>query len=77
MLQQTCKVCNQPDKFNFSVPDNIWNLIVPTQYQNKVICLSCFDNFAFEAKIDYQIQELYFCGYKSVFEFGTKSAVNL
>ena len=27
--QQTCKVCGRPDKFNFHVPDAVWEWIVP------------------------------------------------
>ena len=60
----TCKVCGRIDKFNFDIPDNIWSKIVPKEYQNRVVCLSCFDEFAKLAEIDYSdyINTLYFAG---------------
>src|SRR5262245_23933921 len=31
--RQTCKVCRCPDKFDFSVPDEMWKRVVPLEYQ--------------------------------------------
>jgi len=69
--QQTCKVCGRPDKFDFQVPDNIWCLIVPLEYQTKVVCLACFDDFATAKNIDYStsLQTIYFAGSKASFKF--------
>jgi len=74
MEHQTCKVCGRRDKFNFSVPDEIWKEIVPPEYQNKVVCLSCFDDFAKEKNVDYSnsIDILLFVGDKVVFTFRVK-----
>jgi len=63
--RQTCKVCGRPDKFDFHVPDAVWEAIVPEEYRNKVVCLNCFDDFAAAKGIkDYQhhIRLLYFAG---------------
>jgi hypothetical protein len=74
--RQTCAVCKCKDKFNFHVPDNVWGRIVPAEYQNKVVCLSCFDEFARKAGIDYSdsLEVLYFAGNQATFKFQTVSA---
>jgi len=61
---QRCKVCGCRDKFNFSVPDKLWKRVVPVKYRNRVVCLSCFDDFAKKKEIDYStsIETLYFAG---------------
>lgn len=53
LQHQRCKVCGRRDKFNFHVPDKIWESIVPKKLQNRVICLACFDRFAKERGVDY------------------------
>jgi len=67
--QQTCKICGRPDKFDFNVPDDIWQMVIPKQYQNHVVCLTCFDDFACKANIPYHLQTLYFVGNKQTFIF--------
>jgi len=52
-MQQTCKACGAPDKFDFTVPDNVWSAVVPPSYRNVVVCLYCFDEFAVERGVDY------------------------
>lgn len=46
MGQQRCKVCGCRDKFDYTVDDTLWHEIVPPKYQNRVVCLACFDDFA-------------------------------
>lgn len=77
--QQTCKVCGCVDKFDFHVPDEVWKKIVPSRCRNKVVCLTCFDRFAFERQIDYSdsLEVLYFAGTRAVFKFQTVSAENV
>ena len=74
--RQKCSVCQCVDKFNFYVPDEIWQDIVPRQYQNKVVCLPCFDEFARQKNVDYSesIEVLYFAGNQASFKFQTISA---
>jgi len=74
--RQKCKVCGCADKFDFHVPDAMWNQIVPLRFRNKVVCLSCFDKFAFENQIDYaaSLDVLYFAGDRAIFKFETVSA---
>jgi hypothetical protein len=74
--RQKCKACGCADKFDFHVPDAIWNEIVPAQLRNNVVCLSCFDKFAFEKQVDYagSVDVLYFAGDRAIFKFETVSA---
>lgn len=62
--RQTCKVCGWKDKFDYHLPDEVWRMIVPTPYQNHVVCLSCLDDFAHEKGVHYAdaLQILYFAG---------------
>lgn len=62
--RQTCKSCGRPDKFDFYVNDEIWISVVPDELKSKVVCLFCFDNFAYEKGIEYKntINTLYFAG---------------
>lgn len=75
-MQQTCKLCNRRDKFNFHVPDDIWESVVPPHLQNRVICLDCFDSLAHSRKIDYacSLTNLYFVGEQAIFVFRAVSA---
>ena len=74
--RQTCKVCGRADKFDFSVPDNVWASIVPEEYRKRVVCLACFDEFARQAKVDYTpyLRSLYFAGDRAVFTFKVTGA---
>ena len=64
LKQQKCKMCGQSDKFDYHVPDNIWNDIVPRELRKKVVCLSCFDELAKEKGVIYAgfLHELHFAG---------------
>jgi hypothetical protein len=74
-----CRVCGCLDKFDFTVPDDLWKAVVPIKNQRDVVCLDCFDEFAFEKGVDYSeaIGTLYFAGNQAVFEFQTVSAQDL
>ncbi len=76
-VRQTCKVCGRPDKFNFNVPDEVWAAVVPLRYQNRVVCLACFDDFARERQVDYAtcLSVLWFAGDAATFEFRVKTAI--
>jgi hypothetical protein len=71
-----CRGCGCSDKFDFNVPDEVWKRVVPLEYQKGVVCLECFDEFAFEKGVEYStsIGTLYFAGNQAVFEFQTVSA---
>ena len=57
----------------------MWSAIVPKIYQNHVVCLSCFDDFAYKAGINIEgaiNSPLYFAGDKVIFEFKLVRSVN-
>ena len=70
LKQQQCKVCGRVDKFDFYVPYELWTKVVPIIYTNKVVCLSCFDDFAKKKGIKYAdaLQRVYFTGHQASFE---------
>lgn len=51
--RQRCKVCGRCDKIDFTVTEEKWEEVVPSQFQNRVVCLSCFDSFASQKGILY------------------------
>jgi hypothetical protein len=69
--RQTCKVCGRPDKFDFHVSNDIWQAIVPDEFQSRVVCLYCFDDFAYRRNVDYaeSLRSLWFAGDKATFRF--------
>ena len=68
--RQTCKACRCADKFNYYVPDSLWEEIVPKQLQEGAVCLECFDKFASERGIKYAdaLGSVYFAGEKAAME---------
>lgn len=70
-MRQTCKRCGREDKFDFWVPDDVWAAAVPHRFRERVLCLACFDDFAYENRIDYaaHLSRLYFAGDQATFEF--------
>lgn len=77
--QSTCKICGQPDKIDFTVPDEIWLAVVPRDFQGEVVCLYCFDESARENNVDYaaSLNTLYFAGRGAAFEFRVVRASSL
>jgi hypothetical protein len=74
--RQRCKVCRCEDKFDFKVPDEVWNEVVPVKYRHKVVCLKCFDHFAFSKRVKYSgsLSTLYFAGDQAALRFQLVSA---
>ena len=77
LRHQTCKVCGRRDKFDFTVPDGLWKAVVGPEFDNRVVCLPCFDDLASERGIDYSqhLHAVYFSGEKAAFEFKVNWAV--
>ena len=75
-MRQTCQACGRPDKFDFSVSDEVWAAVVPVGLRNHVVCLECFDEFALEAGVDYSSgrSTLYFAGDRAAFVFRVESS---
>jgi len=70
-LRQRCKICGCADKFDFDIEVSVWKQVVPIEYQNRVVCFSCFDDFAKKKEVDYStsLEALYFAGDKNGFSF--------
>lgn len=77
--QQTCKMCGQPDKWDFAVPADVWLRVVPLGFQSRVVCLDCFDECARERNVDYaaSLSTLHFAGRRAAFEFRVVRATSL
>ena len=77
-MQQRCKVCGCRDKFDFHIPNRIWKKVIPKSYQNHVVCLACFDDFAEKKGVNYSnsLKILYFTGSKAIFQFQCIHALN-
>ena len=68
---QRCKVCRRVDRMNFSVSDQKWSEVLPKQYADGVVCLTCFDFFASAKGIDYHedLSDMEFVGEAAHFDF--------
>ena len=78
LQKQRCKVCWNADGFDFHVPDDIWEAVLPKLLRNRVVCLSCFDRFAYERNINYVDHlavDLHFAGRQGVLTLAIKSRV--
>ena len=60
--RELCKCCYKFNPVGYNMPDEIWNKVVPEEFRNKVLCLTCFDYFATENGVDWtkHIEEVYF-----------------
>ena len=76
LQRQTCKACHCADKFNYHVPDSLWEEVVPEEFQAAAVCLECFDNFASKKGIKYAdaLDKLYFAGDKAAMELKVVNA---
>lgn len=77
--RQRCRLCGRPDKFDFTLPLEIWRATVPAPFSNGVVCLFCFDGLAEMRGVDYaaHLTSLYFAGDRAAFEFKTIGAVSI
>ena len=77
-MQQTCKACGRPDKFDFHVPDEVWEAVAGAEYMNKVVCLGCFDAMAHQKGVDYarSLESLFFAGERASFVFGVLTSTS-
>lgn len=47
---EVCKKCGRDQRLVWSVNDDCWDSIVPSEFKNKVLCLECFFEFADDKK---------------------------
>jgi hypothetical protein len=53
MSREICKICYHVNVVGFSVPDDVWEMVVPTHVRNAVVCLSCFTRLADEQLVEW------------------------
>jgi hypothetical protein len=77
--RQTCKACGRPDKFDFTLPDEVWAAVVPPELVNRVVCLFCFDEFARQNDVSYaqHVARLFFAGDRGSLTFVIEHAVDV
>lgn len=51
--RERCKCCQRFNPVGFDVPESIWLNVAPEEFQNKVLCIMCFDMFAAEKNIQW------------------------
>jgi hypothetical protein len=73
---QSLRVRGSPE---LKVTDDLWTAIVPAEFQQRVVCLCCFDDFALARRIDYTaaVVELVFAGRKAALILRPTAAVNV
>lgn len=42
LSREICKICYHANPVGFSVPDGVWECIVPPELRESVVCLACF-----------------------------------
>lgn len=72
--RQTCKACGEPHKFCYQVPDDVWRAVVPEHLRCSVVCLHCFDDFAYEKGVRYasRVTDVCFAGDAGTLVFKTE-----
>jgi len=53
LSREICKLCYHVNAVGFSVPDEIWDLVVPLHVRTAVVCLDCFVRLADEKCVEW------------------------
>ena len=51
MSREICKICYHVNPVGYTVPDELWQTVIPHSMQRHVVCLTCFARLADEALI--------------------------
>lgn len=54
ITREICKICHHVNPVGFSVPDNIWHLVVPEFAASSVVCIGCFTRLGDEKLIRWE-----------------------
>ena len=67
LSRETCKICFHANPIGFRVSDDVWRDVVPNEYLEKVVCISCFTRLADEKFIawdnDIQLYPVSLCSH--------------
>ena len=53
MSREICKLCYHVNVIGFSVPDDVWEMVVPPHVRSSVVCLSCFTRLGDEKLVQW------------------------
>lgn len=53
LAREICKCCGDINRVGFSIPDELWRIVVPTCFQKHTICLRCFTRWADEKSTEW------------------------
>jgi Mor family transcriptional regulator len=53
MSREICASCHKRNPLEFTVADDVWAAAVPSELQNKTLCIMCFDRWATRRGIDW------------------------
>lgn len=73
---EVCKHCGQPNHIGYTINDDIWKEALPEELYDSVVCLGCFDWFAWKKGIKNYIsfiRLLYYTGRNDTAVFEQKS----
>ena len=58
LSREICRMCWRANPVGFSVPDNVWQDVIPPEHRSHTVCLSCFTRLADEKLVpwDYSIR---------------------
>jgi hypothetical protein len=76
-VRKLCGACGRPDKFEYHVPDDLWERVVPTALRKRFVCLVCFDDLAAMRRVSYARHitlRLRFAGEAATFELEIRRA---
>ncbi len=51
--REICKICYHVNPVGFSVPDGIWQAVVPEGFRDKVVCFTCFARLGDERCVEW------------------------
>jgi len=51
--REICKLCYSVNAIGFTVPDDVWNAVVPAGCRTQIVCLRCFARLADEKLISW------------------------
>ena len=55
VTREICKICYHPITVGFSVPDHVWNEVVPEHLQGSTVCLACFTRLGDEKEVAWDL----------------------
>lgn len=58
--REICKICYGVNAVGFAVPNDIWQVVVPENFRNTIVCLSCFTRLGDEKGVPWDKEIKFF-----------------